>query len=87
MFANLSLLYVYLVFVSTAILKYGEIYSFPPYPISYRVITYIVISKPKRMSVADGVVHIVVLLLKIHTALVCITIVLEKMPLVHSDNH
>ena len=40
----------------------AKINSFSPHPSSYRVITYIVISKPKRMSVADGVVHIVILL-------------------------
>jgi hypothetical protein len=57
--------------------------------VSYRFITYIVTSKPNRISCADGVVHIVVLLVnKLHTvALVCIVIVLEKLPKVHSEIH
>ena len=47
----------------------------------YLFITYIVTSNPKRISVADGVVHIVVLLVnkvKYFVAVVLSIIILEK---------
>jgi len=50
-----------------------------------------VISKPKRISVADGVVHMVILLVdySCHTgvALVCITTITGLNPETHSENH
>lgn len=50
-----------------------------------------VISKPKRISVADGVVHMVVLLVdySLHTglALVCITTITGLYPEIYSENH
>ena len=58
--------------------------------VSYRFITYIVTSKPNRISCADGVVHIVVLLVnKLSTCLtlVLINILTGKPPKVHSEIH
>jgi hypothetical protein len=67
----------------------AKIYSFPPYLISYRVITYIVISKPKRISVADGVVHIVFLLVDSKYCLtqVLMAIIQEKHRRSYSEIH
>jgi len=55
----------------------------------YLFITYIVTSNPKRISVASGLVHIVVLLVdKLSTvALVLINSILENYHKLHTDNH
>jgi c-di-GMP-related signal transduction protein len=61
-----------------------------PHLIAYRVAMYIVTSKPKRRSVACGVVHAMMFLLvnKIHTvALVCITTIQEKCQRLYTENH
>jgi hypothetical protein len=49
---------------------------------------YMVISKPKRMSVAAGVVQFMLISFKVkHTALVCILIIRCFHRKVHTDNH
>ena len=53
-------------------------------PINYLLQTYIVTSKPKRISVADGVVHIANLLSsRFNVIILCITSITDKVGLVY----